>query len=411
MRIIDIKEYADLKNIFKNLKVDPYGIKIMLPKAFFRLVYIDKLDSISANILKQQSLSLGADVAISRGTITGEDKTTGCLLFANLSQYKKLIEKLKRQPFGLDKFAKELFLSLNNYQKESFVIKLNRHTLRINKRALIMGIVNLTPDSFSGDGLYKNSKFETRNSKLKDEIPKIIEYVEKMVEDGADIIDLGGQSSRPSARPVPVEEELRRTIPVIKKLAKKIKVPLSIDTYRPQVALQALDNGVSIINDITGLRNPQMLNVLKKYKAGIVIMHMKGMPATMQINPQYESLLDEIILFLGRAIKKAKDQGIEEERIIIDPGIGFGKALKHNLLLLKALREFKILGRPILVGPSRKSFIGKLLNLEPPERLFGTLASVCLAVINGARIVRVHDVKETKQAIAVLDKILRISYS
>ena len=404
MRILDIKEASDLKNIFKKLKVDPYGIKIMLPKAVPCLVYIDKLPHISANILKQEMLSLGADTAISKGALTGKDKTTGCLLIGNLSQYQRLIEKLKKQPFGLDKLAEELSLVLENYQRNNYIIKLNGHSLNLNKKTLIMGIVNLTPDSFSGDGLYKNSK-------LKDEIPKIIEYVEKMVKDGADIIDLGGQSSRPGSRPIPVKEELKRTIPVIKKLAKRIKIPLSIDTYRAEVAQQALDNGVSLVNDITGLRNPAMLKVLKKYKAGIVIMHMKGMPSTMQINPQYRSLIDEIILFLSRAINKAKEQGIEEERIIVDPGIGFGKTLEHNLLLLKALREFKVLGRPILVGPSRKSFIGKLLNLEPQQRLYGTLASVCLSVINGANILRVHDVKETKQALIILENILKTNYT
>jgi len=403
MRILDIREKRDLECIFKNLKVDPHGIKIMLPKACPFLVYIDKLSHISANILKQEMLSLGADVAISKGALTGKDKTTGCLLIGNLSQYQHLMEKLKKQSFGLDKLAEELSLILDNYQKDNFILKLNGYSLNLNK-TLIMGIVNLTPDSFSGDGLYKNPK-------LKDEIPKIIEYVEKMVSDGADIIDLGGQSSRPGSRPIPVKEELKRTIPVIKKLAKRIKIPLSIDTYRAQVAQQALDNGASLVNDITGLRDPAMLKVLKRYKAGIVIMHMKGMPSTMQINPQYKSLIDEIILFLSRAINKAKEKGIEEERIIVDPGIGFGKTLEHNLLILKALREFKVLGRPILIGTSRKSFIGKLLNLEPQKRLYGTLASVCLSVINGANILRVHDVKETKEALVILENILKTNYS
>jgi dihydropteroate synthase len=205
-----------------------------------------------------------------------------------------------------------------------------------------------------------------------------------------------------------VKEEIKRVIPVIKALAKKIKVPISIDTHKPEVARQALDNGAVIVNDITGLRNLKMAKLVARYNAGVVIMHMKGNPRTMQINPEYESLIDEIIEFLDKAIKRAREIGVDKEKIIVDPGIGFGKALEHNLEILKRLNEFKVLGRPILVGPSRKSFIGKILNVQAQERLFGTLSACVLAVKNGAKIVRVHDVKEVKQALKVLDRIERI---
>jgi dihydropteroate synthase len=226
-----------------------------------------------------------------------------------------------------------------------------------------------------------------------------------MIRDGTDIIDVGGESSRPGARPIPIKEELDRTIPVIKALAKKIKVPISIDTSKPEVARQALDNGAVIVNDITALKNPKMAKVIAKYKAGVVIMHMKGNPATMQKNPLYKSLMDEIIEYLDKAINTAIDAGIDREKIILDPGIGFGKALVHNLEILKNLRELKVLGRPILVGPSRKSFIGKILNVGHQERIFGTVSSCVLAVKNGANMVRVHDVKAVKQALKVLDAI------
>lgn len=224
-----------------------------------------------------------------------------------------------------------------------------------------------------------------------------------MIDDGADIIDIGGESSRPGAQPVSIKEELARTIPVIKKLAKKINVPISIDTYKPEVARQALDNGAIIVNDITGLRNPEMIKVISRYKAGVVIMHMRGKPQTMQDNPVYKSLIDEIIDFLDDAIKKAVAAGISRDKIIIDPGIGFGKTFQHNLIILNKLSEFKVLGLPILVGPSRKSFIGKILKAEPGQRLFGTIGASILAAKNGAKIIRVHDVKEVKQALKVFD--------
>ncbi|MBU4346585.1 MAG: dihydropteroate synthase [Candidatus Omnitrophica bacterium] len=258
----------------------------------------------------------------------------------------------------------------------------------------IMGIVNLTPDSFSGDGLYK-----TQNS--------IVDFAEKMVEDGADIIDVGGESSRPGAEPVSIEEELQRTIPAVKALSKKIKVPISIDTHKPEVARQALDNGALMVNDITGLNNTEMLRIVAQYKAAVVIMHMKGNPRTMQDNPVYKSLIDEIIEYLDKAIVRAVEAGIDRNKIIVDPGIGFGKTAGHNLEILNRLSELKVLGRPLLVGASRKSFIGKILDSGPQERIFGTVSACVLAVKNGANLLRVHDVKPVSEAIKVAEAIIR----
>jgi len=289
--------------------------------------------------------------------------------------------------------------------------------------------VNLTPDSFSGDGLYQGSRLKASATRrggpanlYGGQGSRIIDFVERLVRDGADVIDVGGESSRPGAKAVPIKEELTRTIPAIKALAKKVKVPISIDTYKPEVARQALDNGAVIVNDITALKNPKMAKIVARYKAGVVIMHMKGDPRTMQKNPTYASLIDEIIEYLDKAINVAIGRGIDREKIIVDPGIGFGKTLGHNLEILKNLRELKILGRPILVGPSRKSFIGKILNVEPRERIFGpsatledhgersrtigSVSSCVLAAENGANIVRVHDVLEVKQALKVADATL-----
>jgi dihydropteroate synthase len=403
LRALQIQSLKSLKQIMQEIKVDNYGIKIMVPKGIDRLIKINSLSCIAANILKQEMLSLGADAAIARDALTGKARKTDCLLMGNLAQFNRLSQKLKTQPFGLSKLAKELTKGLENYQKEEFILDLGKYRLNFKPgRTYVMGIVNLTPDSFSGDGLYSSSVVRKPSS-----VQNVINFAEKMVKDGADIIDIGGESSRPGAKSISVKEELKRTISVIKLLAKKIKVPISIDTYKPQVARQALDNGAVMVNDITGLRNPKMARLITKYKAGVVIMHMKGNPRMMQRNPIYKSLIDEIMEYLAQAIERACQAGINKNKIIIDPGIGFGKTVEHNLEILKNLSEFKILGRPILVGPSRKSFIGKILDVEPQERIFGTVASCVLAAKFGAQMVRVHDVKAVKQALRVSNAINR----
>ncbi len=400
MQVLEISNPKDLKKIMQEIKVDPYGIKIMLPKATTHLLKINSISSITANILKQEMLSLGADAAVARGALTGKTQKTDCLLIGNLSQFIRLKEKLKIQPFGLNRLARELSDALANYENDKFILDLGRYKLNLTRRPQIMGILNLTPDSFSGDGWYQGLS----PSQLKGTLPKgAVPAVEKMVKDGADIIDIGGESSRPGAKPVSVKEELRRTIPVIKTLAKKIKVPISIDTYKPEVAKAALDGGASIINDISGLKNTKMAKVAADYRAGVVIMHMQGRPLTMQRNPVYASLLGEIIAYLKAAIERAKENGVAENQIIIDPGIGFGKTTEHNLEILKRLSEFKVLGRPILVGPSRKAFIGEILGVGSQERIFGTVSSCVLAVRNGAKIVRVHDVLAVRQALKIFE--------
>ncbi len=378
----------------RDIKVDLPGIEIMLPKATSYLVKINSLSNISANILKQEMLSFGGDVAVARDALTGKARKTDCLIMGNLAQFNRLTGKLNNQPFGLARLAHNLSVALANYQKEEFNLSLGRYKLALRQgKTYIMGIVNLTPDSFSGDGFYKG---------LPD---RVVDFVEKMLEDGADIIDVGGESTRPGAKSVSVKEELERTMPVIKKLARKIKVPISIDTYKPEVARRALDNGASLVNDISGLNNT-MAKIASKYKAGVVIMHIKGNPKNMQNRPFYNSLLDEITEYLDKAISRVVDLGVDRERIIIDPGIGFGKTVEHNLEILKGLKEFKILGRPILVGPSRKSFIGKILNAGPGKRIFGSVSASVLAAENGASIIRAHDVKAVKEALKVAEAII-----
>ena len=253
-----------------------------------------------------------------------------------------------------------------------------------------MGILNVTPDSFSDAGLFNN-------------VETAVAHAIQMVTEGADVIDIGGESTRPGSEPLSEKEEIERVLPVVQRLRKEISVPLSIDTYKPKVAEACLKEGAHLINDITGLKNPELRNIIAKHDVPVILMHMKGTPKTMQQNPEYHDLLREIRDFFDQQITVARQEHIQQ--IIIDPGIGFGKTLEHNLQILKHLTVFEELGCPILVGPSRKSFIGKITGLPVTERLEGTIAAVAVSVMNGAHIVRVHDVKECKRAVQIADAI------
>jgi dihydropteroate synthase len=267
-------------------------------------------------------------------------------------------------------------------------------TFRWGSRTYIMGILNVTPDSFSGDCIMS--------------IDNTVERAKKMVGDGADIIDVGGESSRPGADPITIEEEKERVLPVIERLAKETTVPISVDTYKSEVAKEALQVGANIVNDITGLKGDKnMAKIAAKHDVPVIIMHMKGMPKTMQQNPTYTSLIPEIVEELKKSIEIAKNTGIDTNKIIIDPGIGFGKTTEHCLQIIKNLGEFKVLGFPILIGTSRKSFIGNVLNLPVEERLEGTAATVAISITNGADIVRVRDVKEMVRVARMADAIMR----
>jgi len=260
-----------------------------------------------------------------------------------------------------------------------------------------MGVLNVTPDSFSDAG------------KFFDKV-KAIEHANDMARDGADIIDIGGESTRPGASDLSVEEELDRILPVIEHVVKQIEIPISIDTRKSKVAEASIRAGAKIVNDISGLRHdPQMASIVAKYGAVLIVMHIKGEPRDMQLNPTYKNLIKEVISFLKESIDIAKRAGVHEDNLIIDPGIGFGKTVEHNLEILNRLDEFKILNLPICIGTSRKSFIGRVLDIsEPEERLFGSLATCAVAIMKGASLLRVHDVKETVQVARMTDSILKV---
>jgi len=397
MRIFAFSSRDEIQKLMHDIGVDPYGIKIMLPKAQTFLIRLNSVNNICANILKQEMLSIGAEAAIARGTLTGKVKKTDILLIGSLAQFKQLCQKIKLQPFGLDKLSEELDINIKNYFKDNYILSLKKSSLNLSKKTRIMGIINLTPDSFSGDGLY--------NSNSGSCLELVLTKAKKMVADGADIIDLGGQSSRPGAKNISIKEELLRTVPVVKLLAKNINQPISIDTARPEVAQACLDSGAQIVNDVSGLRDRSMIKVAAQYKAAVVIMHMQGTPLTMQKEIKYHSLIDDIAQYLKNTIDSAQDAGIKPDKIIVDPGIGFGKKPEHDLEIIKRLSEFKNLGKPILIGTSRKSFIGKVLGTNVDERSCGTLATCVIAAQNGANIVRVHNVKEASQSLKMTNAI------
>lgn len=259
----------------------------------------------------------------------------------------------------------------------------------LSSRTFIMGILNVTPDSFSDGGKYLSTE-------------TAIERALEMIEDGVDFIDVGGESTRPGSTPVPVEEEMRRVLPVVEGLTKKTSIPISIDTTKAKVAEEALKCGAVIVNDISAMNfDPEMVDVITKHNATVILMHIKGTPQNMQNNPEYNDVMSEILEYLQKSINLANKKGVKQ--IIVDPGIGFGKKLEHNIEIFKRLSELKILGYPILVGPSRKSFIGQILELPIDQRLEGTAASVAISILRGANIVRVHDVKEIKRVVKIID--------
>lgn len=269
--------------------------------------------------------------------------------------------------------------------------------LDFKSRTLVMGVLNVTPDSFSDGGLH----FKPGPA---------LKHALKMVEDGADILDIGGESTRPGSEPLPLEEELRRVLPVIRAVRRETaSVPVSIDTYKSDVARAALEEGAGMINDISGFRaDPRMPRLAARYGVPSVLMHIKGSPRDMQKNPVYEALIPEILDYLRGSIRIAREAGVPEERILIDPGIGFGKTFDHNLEIIKNLNIFTQLGRPVVIGVSRKAFIGHVLGgLPPGERLEGSLAALTAAILNGANIVRVHDVRQSVLAARMADAIKR----
>lgn len=397
---VEITNQGDAGKFMLSLGVAVEGVRILSPKSIHFAFEIEGIRSWEANIIKQHMLSLGSDAAIERSALIKDIKTS-VFVFGNLNQLNKLSQKLKNQPFSLDIVSKDIASYLKNLQKKDFTFKARDKVLKI-KNPIVCGIINITEDSFSGDGLLKA---DSSKAKLQD---LGMRQAESMIREGARMIDIGAESSRPFSKQIPVKEELKRITPVLKAIRKEFKkIIISVDTYKYKVAKVCADEGVDVINDITSLRGSrQMAGLIAEYELGCVLMHMKGTPKTMQINPSYKDVIKEEIDFFKERLEYCERKGICVQRIIIDPGIGFGKRLEDNTKIIRDLYKLKIFGLPILLGLSRKSFIGKILNTEVDARLVGTIAASVISLTKGGNILRVHDVKETIEAIKIVSGII-----
>ncbi len=368
----------NIARYLKELGVDSGGVAILSAKAQHHLVALKDIHVGAANILKQDALSVGADLAVPKGTVVAAQKRVDALLIATTRELQMLARKELAQPFGL----KELAAKLKKIA-----------ALKKAQECKIMGVVNANDDSF-----FSGSRFKAQDA---------IVAIEKMMEEGADIIDIGAVSSRPNAAVVSAEEELQRVTPILELIEQEglsEKILFSIDSFEPSVIAKALDAGFQIVNDITGFENDEVAKLCASYNATAVLMHMQGRPQTMQQNPTYTNLLDDIYRFFEERIEKAERFGVKD--IILDVGIGFGKRLEDNIALIKNLEHFMLLEKELLVGASRKSMIDAIFPSSVQERLPGTLALHLEAFRNGASIVRVHDVYAHKQALEVQKALL-----
>ncbi len=395
MKIVKIKNHDEAAEMLRKIGVDPYGIASMVPKTQHVNILLSSRPCKVANILKQEMLSVGADAAVARGSVSCSVDATDILLMGTHKQISALAKKIEKQPFGLDAVARELMTLLRNENTQKHVLRTSKRKIVLGEKTLVMGILNITPDSFSDGNIYLDRQ-------------KAIERGLQMAEEGADIIDIGGESSRPGSKPVTVRQEIARVIPVVEALACKLSIPISVDTTKATVAQKALATGAEIINDISSLSHDnKMASVVRKAGAAIILMHMRGTPENMQKGDlAYDNLMFEIIEYLKKRYQKAVKAGIGGDQIVVDPGIGFGKTCEDNCKIIKQLDELSVLGLPVLIGTSRKAFIGRVTGGNPDQRIEGTAATVAAAIMNGCHIIRVHDVAAMKKVATMTDAII-----
>lgn len=395
VRVIIPHNREDIRREIDKIGTDKAGTDIMVPKGQFFWVKLYDVPLKGAVLLKQEMLSKGGEAAVPRdvGSLTCEK--TDILLMGTLKQYRFLTKKLKQQPFSLKDYAMELEKALKKHishhymdRKNKKILDLREKSLPLGDRTLVMGILNVTPDSFSDGGYFFGME-------------KAIDHAKKMVDQGIDILDIGGESTRPQSEPISEEEELKRIEPILKELLGELEIPISIDTYKASVAERALEMGVHMVNDVWGLKaDPEMAPVISSYKVPVCIMHNRKVA-------EYQDLITEVVGDLKESIDIALNAGIKEENIILDPGIGFGKTLEDNLEVMHHLEELVSLGYPVLLGTSRKSMIGKVLDLPAEERLEGTAATLTLGIAKGVDIVRVHDIEYMQRVVKMTDTMVR----
>jgi dihydropteroate synthase len=391
-QVLALRDLEEIRAVLAGIRVSSGGIDIMESKALFRVVRVTDIDVRAANILKQEMLSRGGEVATSREVYEMGGKKADCVVMGTMAQFARLLPKLRAQPFGLRDLADSMEAALRNYEQPT---PASFSRLDLSRPPVLMGILNLTPDSFSDGGLYAD---------LDDAVSAGV----AMADDGAAIVDVGGESTRPGAAAVPAAEELRRVLPAVKALATQLPVPVSVDTYKAQVAAETLKAGAWMINDVSALRmDPEMVAVVRDAGCPVVLMHMKGGPRTMQEQPTYDDVVAEVCAFFVERLNWAVDHGLKEGNLLIDPGIGFGKTAGHNLAILRQLSTFRSLGRPVVVGTSRKRFLGEILGVEEAaERDEGTAATSVIATYQGAHILRVHQVGLNRDAVRVASAVL-----
>jgi dihydropteroate synthase len=387
-RILLLESKEQVEAEMAAIGVDPIGVKIMLPKSVFRAVKVEGLRTAAANIIKQEMLSKGGEAAMAWSGSMSSSETTDILLLGTLNHYRRLVQRLRLQPFGLRGLADEIRWALDGFDAIPAPIQCGPLNLEWAQKTYVMGIINVTPDSFSRDGINRDAEAAVAKAR-------------QFAAEGADIIDVGGESTRPGHEPVSEEDEIWRVVPAIKAIARSVRVALSVDTSKARVAEAALVAGAHMVNDVWALRrDPQLAHVVAAAQVPVILMHN-------QEGTHYRNFMSDLLRSLRESIDYACAAGVPEARIIVDPGIGFGKLPAHNLEVMAKLLELRVLGRPILLGPSRKSTIGRVLDLPVEERLEGTAAAVALGIANGVDIVRVHDVREMARVVKMGDAIAR----
>ena len=389
LRLISSREKGALAGYLADAGVDPHGIRIIEQKAELLILRVDRVPAAAANIIKQQLLSLGGDAAVHREVITGNPALSSVHIVSDRSRLALLPAKLARQPFGLPELGNGIDRLLAVIERPPARVPLASGAIDLAAGPIVAGILNVTPDSFSDGGAHLDPG-------------RAADRAAAMIDEGAGLIDIGAESTRPGAAAVDTAEELARLMPVLKRLAGTVAVPISIDTRNAAVARAALEAGAAIINDVSGLRHdPGMVKAALEANAAVVVMHMQGTPESMQRDPRYEDPTTEIIAWLEERTGELARAGMDPAKIIVDPGIGFGKRLQDNLRLITEIGDFRGLGFPVMIGYSRKSFIGAITGREPSGRLAGGLAALAKCCAGGVDIIRAHDVRETADFIAV----------
>lgn len=415
-RLLRCDTPEELRAALTAVHADPDDLAAMLPQGRTVLLRLDGVSAPGARVLREHLRARGAAAALSAGADGGDEPVTGVLLIGSERALRGALEALRQEPLPeLRALTREAETALDNaLATERGAMRIGGRTFPWDERTYVMGIVNVTPDSFSGDGLLATKPSATGGQAVTD---AAVRQALTFLAEGADILDVGGESTRPGGPPVDAETEAARVVPVIEALRRETDAPISVDTYKASVAQRALDAGADMVNDEWGTRmDPDMGPLVARGEIPVVLMHNRSRPrdATQEarlggryVGIRYADLVGDVLRELGALVETAEAAGIARERIIIDPGIGFGKTVEQNLYLLSHLDALRVLGLPVLVGPSRKSFIGYTLDVPPEERMEGTAAAVALSVVRGADIVRVHDVRAMARVVRMVDAIMR----